>query len=507
MKLLTFAVAASVHAQENQENKKAARQAARKPLPVTDNGDLKANVWGNPGSSSTSCSEQGANVSSTSNGYEGSVTINDYLNDLHCSVDIGEECGAAGVSVQLTHMSIETYNYDGYNYATGEIYDYYYEGCYDSVHFMWTEGSQVKQTVPQCGVLNEDNNYAPLSPPSYDWVETEQPHSYNLSGSNAKLIFYSDFSIQGGKVSVDWKCNSMPPSWNICPSNHVEGGCYTQDKQWAVGEDVSCEMTNTDCLSVSCSSGGIKASFRADLFHTNLENEDSFMQQLKDGHRSIEYNGVPLQRGDACGYTTTAKSVVIDWDYARCGVSPTMVDDQIVYSVSLSSPGNAPGYPTIEFYVDTDVEASCAYDSKVVVDADGFWVNQEDVDAAADAMGKFDDTFDCKFYADADYQNQILSNNLVNMGEMIYGQVESVELAGLSYNLVGVTVTNANDEDMSYAVIDGGVPSPDVKASSEGNAQTGQSLNFSYLSFGFESATGTNQNEINIQCAVELSIS
>ena len=69
-----------------------------------------------------------------------------------------------------------------------------------------------------------------------------------------------------------------------------------------------------------------------------------------------------------------------------------------------------------------------------------------------------------------------------------------------------MTVTNANDEDMSYAVIDGGVPSPDVKASSEGNAQTGQSLNFSYLSFGFESATGTNQNEINIQCAVELSI-
>ena len=68
----------------------------------------------------------------------------------------------------------------------------------------------------------------------------------------------------------------------------------------------------------------------------------------------------------------------------------------------------------------------------MVIDAEGFIVNQEDVNAVADAMGKFDDTFDCKFYEDENRQNQILSNNIVNMGEMIYGQVESVELAGLS---------------------------------------------------------------------------
>merc|ERR1712157_46541 len=257
---------------------------------------------------------------------------------------------------------------------------------------------------------------------------------------------------------------------------------------------------------VSCSSGGIKASFRADLFHTNLENTETFMEQLKDGHRTIEYNGVALNKGGECGYTTTAQYVKIDGDYARCGVSPSMNGDQIVYSVSLSSPGNAPGYPTIEFYVDTDVGASCAYDSAVVVNADGFWVNQEDVEAAADAMGKFDDTFDCKFFSDSAMSNQILSNNIVNMGEMIYGRVDSVALAGLEYELVGVTVTNANDAGMSYDVINGGVPSADVKASSDGSALTGQSVAFSYLSFGFESSTGTNQNEINIQCAVDLFI-
>merc|ERR1712003_160200 len=58
----------------------------------------------------------------------------------------------------------------------------------------------------------------------------------------------------------------------------------------------------------------------------------------------------------------------------------------------------------------------------------------------------------------------------------------------------------------SYPVIDGGVPNPDVKASSDGTAQSGQSVNFSYLSFGFESVSGTNQNAINIQCAVDLFI-
>merc|ERR1719461_1317640 len=119
-------------------------------------------------------------------------------------------------------------------------------------------------------------------------------------------------------------------------------------------------------------------------------------------------------------------------------------------------------------------------------------------------MGKLGDTFAYKFYSDAALNNQILNNNIVNMGEMIYGQVTSDSLTGLSYELVGVTVTNANNLAMSYPVIDDGVPSPDVHASSDGSAQTGQSVNFSYLSFGFESETGTNQNEINIECAVDL---
>merc|ERR1712174_89047 len=214
-----------------------------------------------------------------------------------------------------------------------------------------------------------------------------------------------------------------------------------------------------------------------------------------------------LEMNAPCGFTLTSTGFEINWSYKRCNITPSMnADEEIVYSVSISSPGNAPGYDDIEFYVDTDVAASCAYDSKVVVNAEGFWVNQEDVEAAGDAMGKLDGTIECKFFDDEARSNQILGDNIVNMGEMIYGQVTSTALNGLSYELVGVTVTNANNLAMSFPVIDGGVPNSDVRASSDGSAETGQSVNFSYLSFGFESETGTNQNEINIQCAVDVFI-
>ena len=33
---------------------------------------------------------------------------------------------------------------------------------------------------------------------------------------------------------------------------------------------------------------------------------------------------------------------------------------------------------------------------------------------------------------------------------------------------------------------------------------TDQSVDFSYLAFGFESETDTNQNELNIACSVDL---
>ena len=110
----------------------------------------------------------------------------------------------------------------------------------------------------------------------------------------------------------------------------------------------------------------------------------------------------------------------------------------------------------------------------------------------------------------SDFKLQIGSISLIRILSILEDMTKnsSLKIAKfstlLSYELVGVTVTNANDESMSFAVIEGGVPRRSVKAKSDRSAVTGQSVNFSYLSFGFASVTGTNQNEINIQCAVDL---
>jgi len=305
----------------------------------------------------------------------------------------------------------------------------------------------------------------------------------------------------------------------LCPSVHKtfkgedKGGCYTQEGRWYAAENnadqIQCNMTNDDCLSVSCAADSIDANFSANLFHTNLENDKSFAQQIRDGSRDLVINGQDKsgEENGPCGWSESADGIRVNWNYANCGVSPSMnSDNKIEYSLSVTSNGNAPGYQTIEFYVDTDATASCAYNPNVLVNADGFWVNQEDVDAFADNSGSLLDTFACKFYADDAYANQILDHNIVNMGEFIYGQVESDALAGLSYKLVGVTIFNSNNAGESFDVISGGTPNSAVSASSDGSASTGTSLNFSYLSFGFEANTGTNQNAIDIQCAIEVYI-
>merc|ERR1711937_650176 len=467
------------------------------------NGDSKAAWKGNYHVPALECSADMIASIVNDDGQSGTVSMDDHGNKEHCFVNLGEQC-EFGVDVEITHMLIETFYYgsDADTYATNDPSKDI--NCFDAVFFAYSHHGKQHKTTQQCRCVADDCSLEySYDDYSYEYYlpNTILPTKYTLAGDDTKMVFHSDGSINGGQIMVDWKCFTPPGNMDICPSRK----CYTQNQGWMPGKDITCDMTNPDCLNVSCSSNSIKPTFDTELFHTNLENEDSFMEQLESGHREMWYNGNKLELNAPCGFTVSADGVHIDWAYDLCNISPTMDDNEdIVYSVSLSSPGNAPGYPTIEFYVDTAVEASCAYNSKVVVNADGFWVNQEDVDAAGSAMGKLDETFHCKFYDDEARSNQILSNNIVNMGEMIYGQVTSGSLTGLSYELVGVTVTNANNLAMSYPVINGGVPSADVHASSDGSAETGQSVNFSYLSFGFETDTGSNQNEINIECAVDL---
>lgn len=72
---------------------------------------------------------------------------------------------------------------------------------------------------------------------------------------------------------------------------------------------------------------------------------------------------------------------------------------------------------TIEMFVDTTVSAECVFDTRVEIDAAGFWMNQENVDALGHAQGSFSNEFECRFYRDEDYKDQIDSTDIINMGK------------------------------------------------------------------------------------------
>ena len=303
---------------------------------------------------------------------------------------------------------------------------------------------------------------------------------------------------------------------DYCPSTE----CYDMDGTWSPGTDVACIFKpSDDCMVVDCKTDRFQATFKPKLFHTNAENGDSFGTQLILGHRQIEVTsgdgGFLNHNTGACLFTVSGDDVVIDWSYAECGhlMDLSQDDDNIIYTVTIEANGNSGnnGDGTIEFYVDTDVSASCAYSRDVIVNAEGFWINQEDVEAAQNAAGDLDPIFGCNFYAEQSRQpdNQITADNIVNMGVTIYGQVSSsTPLPGLSYELTDVVISNPESSD-TYSPIANGNADPLVQAAFDaGNsAPTGTDVLFNYLSFGFETHSGTDQNNVKIECKISLTVS
>jgi len=305
----------------------------------------------------------------------------------------------------------------------------------------------------------------------------------------------------------------------ICPSKYdgtPESGCYTQSAPWHPGKDVTCSMENAACMETTCSATGISAFFRANLFHTNSQNTETFMKQLHDGTRAIYIEGssTPLVPNDVnCGYGTNSNGLYINWEYgnAACPLAPTMnANGKIEYSVKLVSPGNEPGFETIEFYVDTVVSASCQYDPEVDVKA-SFWINQEDVDMDITGEGKLTSMFECLFFADDKRKNQIKDHNIVNMGERIYGLVKARGAAGygLKYKLRRVRFSDATGGTGSSIEVVGG-PGNSGKGNSLMDAKVkkpyvlpfSKNQKFSFLSFGFENLG--NQNHMDVTCRIKL---
>merc|ERR1711897_97426 len=239
------------------------------------------------------------------------------------------------------------------------------------------------------------------------------------------------------------------------------------------------------------------------------KNSGTFAEQLSAGKRSLTVQsgtnkGNTLSSSGDCSYSVNANGDIdIDWTSENCSayMDLNLDGDNIVYTAKIQADGNTAADDTstvIEFYIDTDAAASCSYPKHITVDAESFWINQEDVEASQNAAGDLDGEFGCKFYSDENREDEITASNIVNMGVNIYGQVTSTALLGLSYKLTDVIISNTKD---TFSPIAGKVANSLVDAQiTSGNPEpTGTDILFNYLSFGFEANSGTDQNQVSIQ--------
>jgi len=297
----------------------------------------------------------------------------------------------------------------------------------------------------------------------------------------------------------------------LCPS----AKCYKQNTQWMHGEDpatdIECEMDNDSCLSTRCSARSMTVTLDTELFHANSYKEGSFIELLESGARSLHLNGQQLSNNDWSN--NGSGGIVVEVDYAAWSVQPTLTtvngEPFITYTAKFTSMGNNDDPSNvIEFFVDHTIDASCNYDPEVKVDA-SFWVNQEDVFMEIAKDGELGEMFDCKFFEDATRKNEIKKHNIVNMGEMLYGQVDSnTVLYGLGYKLSGVVVSDPQNAANTYDVVANAATVNYSVDPVNSQASTGSDIFFEYLSFGFETygVPNGNQNELKIECQVSLFI-
>jgi len=462
-------------------------------------------------------------ISSTSaTGQFGSVSIDNYVNQLFCYIDFANECDGQGVDIEFTSMAIEPSSWAPPPSGSGLWIQQ--NGClYDDLKFMYTDiDGFTAFTTPVCGIFNG------ASWSSASWYAGHAPAKtkYSLVGTDMKLVVSTDYSVAGGFADFNWQCRSYGN--DICPSTYngrsSYSGCYVQSDLWQPGKDVSCSMENSYCLSTRCSADRIDAFFHDGLFHVNKKHPGSFHEQLQQGIRKLRRadTGAILQENQPCGYKVLTDGVELyEWNYADCGVAPSMKNGKIAYGVTLQALGNdADNDPMVEFYVDFDASAECLYDPEVDIEA-SFFINQEDVDAETSQYGSLLNNFKCLFFEDAQAKNQIKDHNIVNMGERLYGRVRSKNNGGygLIYKLQRVTFADASGTMTpapKFHVIgggSGGMGSTVVKAAVQKSKyvpnkpywrEVGRNMKFSFLSFGFEHLA--DQNEVDIKCRIKIDI-
>ena len=167
------------------------------------------------------------------------MSLDNYVNDLYCYVDFASECDGQGVDIEFTRMAIESSGYVNVNGLWIEK-----DGCfYDSVKFMYTDVNGATQyTEEDCGIFNGD---------AWDissWYhQTPATTKLSLVGTDMKMVFDSDYSINGGFVDFNWQCRSYGN--DICPFKYdgsADSGCYAQSGLWSPGKCQVASSLNGD---------------------------------------------------------------------------------------------------------------------------------------------------------------------------------------------------------------------------------------------------------------------
>lgn len=78
----------------------------------------------------------------------------------------------------------------------------------------------------------------------------------------------------------------------------------------------------------------------------------------------------------------------------------------------------------IEFFVENSIRIDCQYNTELTLDAQSMFINQEDTHASATAQGDLGENFKIKIFADSQYQHEVTSDSILNMGHEVYVSVE-----------------------------------------------------------------------------------
>lgn len=258
---------------------------------------------------------------------------------------------------------------------------------------------------------------------------------------------------------------------------------------------------DANCLAIECEATQITATLDYRLFDDQNVDAETLKEALEAGNREFDFGAC----SDEPQVTYGNEAAVLTWGIGSDCLSPRVDGDNLVYSFSVSlndaDSDHAGLDQGIEFHTDTTVNGQCTYSTEITINNE-FWVNQEDVEARRENEGAFDANFECNFSTVQDFASKLEEENIVNMGDTIYGQLVSTEaIPRISYRLTALVVTDPNDDDRDsfdifaqQGIVNGNFPDQPTA--------TGQNYAFDWTSFGFQGLS--NQNQLALQCQVKL---